>query len=155
MMLKILSSLLGLLISFTLFAQKPPIKFGEVPIEDLKLQVYPNDSAAVAVVLADFGQTTMEYDQVEGFYLLFDRITRIKILKKEGLEYANFTIPLYHSGTTDEKLSGLKAVTYNLENGKTVETKFKNDALIKEQYDANLNFVKVASCINWRVVTPG
>ena len=130
--------------SFTLFAQKPPIKFGEVPIEDLKLQVYPNDSAAVAVVLADFGQTTMEYDQVEGFYLLFDRITRIKILKKEGLEYANFTIPLYHSGTTDEKLSGLKAVTYNLENGKTVETKFKNDALIKEQYDANLNFVKVA-----------
>ena len=67
----------------------------------------------------------------------------IKILSKDGLDQANFSIPLYHSGGSDEKLSGLKAITYNLERGKVVETKLKTDAIFKEKYDANLDFMKV------------
>jgi hypothetical protein len=124
--------------------QKPPIKFGDISIEDLKMTLFEKDSSASAVVLADYGESVIEYNQSEGqFVLRFERIQRIKILTKDGLEYANFTIPLYHSGGDNEKISGLKAVTYNLENGKVVETKMKNDGVFNEKFDNNIEFTKI------------
>ena len=124
-------------------AQKPPVKFGDISIEDLKMTHYAKDSSAEAVVLADYGETTMEYSQSEGFVLKFERLTRIKILTKDGLDWADFTVRLYHDGSNDEKMNGLKAVTYNLENGKTVQSKLKNDAVFKEKQDANRDIMKM------------
>ncbi len=132
-----------LLSSFVCSGQKPPIKFGNIPMEDMKMTVYSKDSSASAVVLADFGESTISYNQTNGFQLFFERIRRIKILTKDGLKWADFSIPLYHDGTEDEKVSNLKAVTYNLENGKIVESKVKGEAIIKEKYDDNLNFTKI------------
>ncbi len=134
-----------LLISFSWLsqAQKPPIKFGDIPMDQLEMTRYEKDSSAAAVVLADYGQSTMEYSESDGFALQFERLTRIKILTKDGLDYANFTIPLYHSGSSNEKLSGLKAVTYNLENGKIIESKLKNEAVFKEKQDANVDIMKI------------
>jgi len=141
---------LGLaLISFILSGQKPPVKFGDVSKEELSMTTYDKDSTASAVILADYGQSVILYRQNVGFSLDFERTTRIKILKKEGLSWGDFSITLYKSGNADEKLTGLKAVTYNLENGNIVETKVKNDGIFKENYDANHDFVKV-SCPNVR-----
>lgn len=104
-----------------------------MPIEDLKMTRYEKDSSAAAVVLADYGESTIEYDQNEDrFVLRFERLQRIKILTKDGLRYANFSIPLYHDGSSDEKIGSLKAYTYNLENGKIVETKMKNDGVLEK-----------------------
>ena len=130
-------------IAITSFGQKPPIKFGDIPMNDLKMTVYEKDSSAAAVVLADYAESKIEYNETKGFQLEFERIRRIKILTKEGLKWADFKIPLYHDGDDDEKTTGLKAVTYNLENGKIVETKVKNESIMKEKFDKNLNFVKV------------
>ena len=124
-------------------AQKPPVKFGDISIEDLKMTHYAKDSSAEAVILVDYGQSELVYDQSEGFQLQFERLTRIKILTKDGLDWADFTVPLYHDGGRDEKMSGLKAVTYNLENGKTIESKLKNDAVFKEKQDANWDNMKM------------
>lgn len=124
------------------FAQKPPIKFGDVPLEHIKMTSYPKDSSAAAVILADFGESTIEYNQSEGFQLIFERVKRIKILTKDGLSEGDFSIPLYHDGESDEKLSMLKGITYNLEGGKVVESKLKSDAQFKEKYSTNLNLVK-------------
>ena len=126
-----------------LFAQKPPIKFGEVPIEDLKLVHYDRDSAAAAIVLVDYGETSMPYNPSEGFTLTFERITRIKILSKDGLDWATFTIPLYHEGGSNEKVTGLKAATYNLESGKVETTKLKSDAVFKEKVTDNWDIMKI------------
>jgi hypothetical protein len=127
-----------------LYGQKPPIKFGDVSLDDLKMTRYAKDSSAAAVVLADYGESVIEYNQSkEEFEIKFERIQRIKILTKDGLEHANFTIPLYHSGSNSESITGLKAITYNLENGKVVETKMKNDGVFKEKFDANIDFTKV------------
>jgi hypothetical protein len=38
-------------------AQKAPLKFGDIPMEDMKMTVYPKDSAAEAVILADYGES--------------------------------------------------------------------------------------------------
>jgi transglutaminase-like putative cysteine protease len=128
---------------FCLCAQKPPTKFGEVSIEDLKMTRYAKDSSAAAVVLMDYGETIIEYNQSSGFELHFERLTRIKILSKEGLDWANLSIPLYHDGSDNEKITNLKAITYNLENGKISETKLKNDAIFTEKIDANVDYTKV------------
>lgn len=134
--------LFAVLIGQNAFAQKAPVRFGDIPLEDLKMTRYEKDSSAAAVILADYGTSTVQYSQANGFTLNFERITRIKILTKDGLEWANFTVPLFHDGSDDEKISGLKAITYNLENGKIVESKMKSDAVFKEKYDANLDIVK-------------
>jgi hypothetical protein len=143
--MKFISTLLSTILFIGVaFSQKAPIKFGDISLEDLKMTRFEKDSSASAVVLADYGESAIEYNQTDGkFILKFERIQRIKILTKDGLEYANFTIPLYHSGGNNEKISGLKAVTYNLENGKVVETKMKNDGVFNEKFDNNIDFTKV------------
>lgn len=138
-----MTGLVTALIALSASAQKAPIKFGNVPIEDLKMTVYGKDSSAAAVVLADYGESSLNYNQEKGFMLNFERIRRVKILTKDGLDWANYTIMLYESGANEEKLTSLKAVTYNLENGKVVETKMKSDAMFREKYDENRNLLKL------------
>jgi hypothetical protein len=125
------------------FSQKPPVKFGDIPEEDLKMRVYPLDSSAEAVVLADYGESTITYGQNKGFQINFERILRIKILTKDGLRWGDFSIPLYHDSGLEEKIAYVKVVTYNLDNGKIVETKAKSESFMKEKYDANVNVTKV------------
>lgn len=122
-------------------AQKSPVKFGDIPLEDLKMTTYPLDSSAEAVVLCDYGEAYLQVT-VNTVTLNFERHMRIKILKKEGLKWANVSIPLYHDGSTEEKVTGLKAVTYNLEGGKIVETKMSKDGIFKEKFDRDFNVQK-------------
>ncbi|HTE29042.1 MAG TPA: transglutaminase domain-containing protein, partial [Chryseolinea sp.] len=138
----LLTGFFAILVSFYSFAQKPPIKFGEIPIEDLQMTKYPKDTSASAVILVDFGTSSLVYNQSSGFSLVFDRMMRIKILSKEGLDWATFTVPLYHEGSGDEKFSSLKAATYNLENKEVVQSKLRNDAVFKEKVNANIDYMK-------------
>ncbi|MGC4021975.1 MAG: transglutaminase domain-containing protein [Cyclobacteriaceae bacterium] len=149
--MKIILFLTALAVSLNSFGQKPPAKFGDIPMEDMKMTIYPLDSSAEAVVLVDYGTSTISYGQTEGFQLFYERLWRLKILKKEGLKWADFSIPLYHIGDSEEKITSLKVVTYNLENGKIIETKSKSDSYIKQKYDENLTFTKVA----WNNVREG
>jgi hypothetical protein len=134
----------ALLACASVFAQKAPIKFGDIPMEDMKMTIYPKDSSAEAVVLCDYGESRVEYNQNDGFVLNFERIRRIKILTKDGLKHAEFSIPLWHDADQDERVSNLKVVTYNLENGKIVETKAKSESFFKEDYSKNLKLTKIA-----------
>jgi hypothetical protein len=58
---------------------------------------------------------------------------RIKIYNKDGFEWANHYIPLYKGGGDREKVTGLKAYTYNLENGKIEDTKLRKDGIFREK----------------------
>jgi transglutaminase-like putative cysteine protease len=144
-----------ILLVFDAQSQKAPLKFGDVSPEALKMTSYPLDTSAAAVVLADFGESNFRYDQEKGFVLVFDRIRRYKILKPEGVNLINFKIATYHRGTNEEKLSNLKAISYNLEGGKVVESKMKSESIFKEAYDKNFNLtsftvpnVKVGSVVD-------
>ncbi len=132
-----------LCLSLFTFAQKPLAKFGDIPMEDMKMTVYLRDSSAEAVVLVDYGESIISYVQGKGFQITFERLRRVKILTKEGLKWADFSIPLYHDSDQEEKVTSLKVMTYNLEGNKIVETKAKSESFINEKYDANLNFMKV------------
>ncbi len=137
-------ALVAILLTFTGYSQKAPLKFGSVPIESLTMTTYDKDSTAAAAILCDYGVSTIRYSQQTGFSLQFERTTRIKIFTKEGFEWGNFEIPLYSDGSSDEKVTGLKASTFNLENGKIVESKAKSESIFKEQASENWKITKVA-----------
>src|SRR5688572_8301127 len=127
---------------FTLgYAQKAPIKFGDIPMDDMQMKVYTLDSSAAAVILTDYGEARVEFTSVKTS-LVFDRHVRIKILKKEGLKWADAAIQLFNSGGTDERVSSLKASTYNLEGGKVVETKMPKESIFREKFNRNINLQK-------------
>lgn len=116
------------------FTQNNKIKFGKVSDQELNMKVYDKDTSAVAVYLADKQWSTFYFDNnssKSGFAFRFERHVRIKILKKEGYEYANIRIPVYHSGSSEEKITNIKAFTCNMVDGKIVKTKLENKDIYK------------------------
>ena len=131
------SGLLLVLIAHSAFTQKSPVKFGNVPLEDLKMTTYAPDSSADAVYLVDYGEAYVTFNAANAV-LNFERHLRIKILKSGGLDEADIQIPLWKQGSGEEKVISLKAITYNLENGAIVESKMSKDGIFKEKFNKNV-----------------
>lgn len=136
-MKKLLATVLFTALCIYSSAQKAPIKYGDIPMEDVKMETYDKDSAAAALILADYGEAYVSLAGASAS-LVLERHIRIKILKKEGLSWADASVPLYVSSNADEQIIGLKASTYNLENGKIVETKMAKDGRFKEKLNRNI-----------------
>src|SRR5690606_32277199 len=103
--------------------EKSKVRFGKVSAEDFRPTAYEIDSSAHAVVIAEIGHTGIVGNNKGGFSLEFRRFKRAHILNKNRYDIANVEIELYTVGEAEEELKSLKAYTYNLENGKVIETK--------------------------------
>ncbi|MBS1605483.1 MAG: DUF3857 domain-containing protein [Bacteroidetes bacterium] len=112
---------------------KIPVKFGKLTPQDFNVRPGGPDSAADAVIVADFGTSEFEGNIKGWFTLVFKRSVRIKIINRKGFDAATVTIPLFVDGLDAEKLVSLKASTYNLEDGKVVETKLEDKAIFTNQ----------------------
>ena len=121
-------------------AQPEPIKFGLVDSKDLTAIPFSADSAA-AVVLCDFGRSRLK-GKNNGFQVIFERVTRIKILTKAGYDQATVEIPLYHRGENQERVTNLRGFTYNLVNGAVEKTKLEASGAFFEKRTANVNVQK-------------
>lgn len=149
-----------LLTFFTLFsyfiqAKDKGVKFGKIDKSDLEMKVYDTDTTAVAVILYENGTSEIEYNQSEGWRLVFNKHQRIKILKKDGVNYADFQILLNVSGSDREDMHNLKAITFNLENGKIVKDELDRKDVHHEEVNKYRNLetfsmpnVKVGSVID-------
>lgn len=113
------------------YAQKREL--GNVTIEELKEKVCPNDSSAVAAILFEKGKTFFEYKQDEGFILVTEVETKIKIYKKEGYNWANKEVSVYTGANPIEVVDFSKAITYNLVNNQVEKTKLKSDGEFYEK----------------------
>jgi hypothetical protein len=122
--------LLALVTSFSAFAGKDPMKFGKVSMDELRMAVYGADTSAPAVILCDYG-----YFDPGNFN--FTQLTRIKILRKAGYEWANKTFPAYRNAS-------VKGVTVNLENGKAVETDLKSESIFTENISGRIKRIRIA-----------
>src|ERR1700722_18324671 len=111
---------------------KMPVKFGKVTPDDFKITAAAVDSSAEAMVIADFGTSSFEGNSKGGFDLTFKRSTRLRILKRTGFDAATVRIPIYISTSNSEKIVGLKASTYTLEDGKVVETKLDSKSIFTD-----------------------
>ncbi|MEC4004687.1 DUF3858 domain-containing protein [Flavobacterium sp. SUN052] len=125
-MKKIFFIVLFLLIgNFKNYAQKHEL--GNVTIDELKEQVFPKDSAAVAAILFEKGKTYFEFKQDVGFSLITEVEVKIKVYKKEGYDWANKEVSVYVGGNSNEVVDFSKAITYNLVNNQIEKTKLKSD----------------------------
>uniref|UniRef100_UPI000AEDE733 DUF3857 domain-containing protein n=1 Tax=Hymenobacter terrenus TaxID=1629124 RepID=UPI000AEDE733 len=121
-------------------AQPEPVKFGQVDKKDLTAAPFAADSAA-AVVLCDYGTSRLK-GKGSGFEVVFERVTRIKILKKAGYDMATIEIPLYHRDGDQEKISNLRGFTYNLVNGAVEKTKLEPGNAFIEKRTPTVNVQK-------------
>ena len=106
-----------------------PIKWGKILQEDISMKSYPADPEASAVVLCDYGTTTV------GPRTEYFRHVRIKILKEEGLKYAQVELPYRFLNKYDD-VGQIKAQTFNLnEKGEMVVSKMKSKSIQDIQVD--------------------
>ena len=96
--------------------QTPPPEYGKVSLEELTMKSYIADKSCEAVVLYDVGKSFFTHSN-EGFRLVFERKTRIKIFTKSGLRWAEIEIPFYAEGNVFEQVSAIEASSFNVENG--------------------------------------
>ncbi|ALI98888.1 DUF3857 domain-containing protein [Rufibacter tibetensis] len=125
------------------FAQEPPVKYGVVSEEEVKMRLYPKDTSAAVVILADYGYLHFPNPLSQKFTL--ERVTRIKILEKGGLEWANVEIPYYHkSASSKEEVSSIAGTTYNWEKGQVVKVPLGPDAIFDLKKNGALHVKKFA-----------
>jgi hypothetical protein len=103
------------------FCQKPPVTYGKVPLEDLKMITYDSDTTAPAVVLCDYGLFDKEHFD-------FTRLLRIKILRKEGFPYADAKYLTMSNPS-------IRAMIYNLD----------GEEIVKEKLSGSSIFIKMLS----------
>ena len=129
------------LVSGALAQSAEPIKFGQIDPKDLTAAPFAGDSTAAAVVLCDYGRSRLR-GQGSGFQVIFERVTRIKILTKAGYAAATVEIPLYHREGDQEKVSALRGCTYNLVNGVVEKTKLEPAGAFTEKLTPNVDVQK-------------
>lgn len=140
---RIIPILLLMFFVSSMLAQKAPAKFGKIDKIELETSFCPIDSNAHAYFIFDFGDTEFNYAETtidsrqpsssqKGFQLYFSRHFRIKVIDNQGFDWGDIEIPLYHDGNK-ERLTRLKAITYNLEGGKVVKTKLKKSDVYAEE----------------------
>lgn len=153
-----------LILSSLLFSQEKKIKFGSVTKEELNETSYPEDKNADASYLVKKRHTYFNFDPERGFNVTTDYHERIKVYSKEGLEYATKLIKYYTPKSGEkEKISSLKAYTFNIENGKIEKEKLSRKNIFEEELNKyrsqkKMTFpkVKVGSVIDlkYSIISP-
>lgn len=116
-------------------------KFGKISQEELMLKEHPHDKEANAAILYKNQRTFYTYGST-GFQLTTVYHIRLKIFNKDGFDWADIEIPLMVSNTDKERISRIKAVTYNLANNKIEETKLDRDDIHEEEVNRFREAVK-------------
>jgi len=120
-------TLILLSISIMLDGQIREISYGDIPREDLEMAEYAPDLSADVVILENHAAVSMR--SAEKLLVIAECHVRIKIINTDGLGYANVELPY----TSDEKIIGLRAAAYNLEDGKIVQSQVDKKSLNYEK----------------------
>lgn len=117
-------------------AQTIPVnkQFGKVSKEELGLSIYEPDTSAVALVLYENQDICIDFDENYDFYLTTKKHIRLKILKEEGLDRADFELIHLVAGKLRETIRGIEVVTYNLKDGRIEESRMPKSAVYDEDY---------------------
>lgn len=113
---------------------EPNLKYGKPSKEELSLTSYAPDTTATAIYLFHQGQSDFVYH--DGFQLTTEHWVRIKILKPQGVSYADVSVPYYSPTDRDEgkeRVSDIEGCSYNMENGKCIKTSMKRESISFER----------------------
>ncbi len=124
------------------FSQSHDFPAGQTSYRELEMKMYDKDSNAVAVILNELGEGYIEDDN--DYNLIFEYHVRIKILKQEGVKFADIEIPLHKQDGRNEKIRSVKASAFNIENGTLKETKLDSKNIFTENSDKYWDVQKFA-----------
>lgn len=105
-------------------AQNKGFEMGKILISELTMPSYHKDSNAVAVVLNEFGNAFIDTDKT--YDLIVEYQVKIKILKQSGVSRGDIIIPLRKTDKNFDKINWVRASSYNLEDGRIVESKLES-----------------------------
>lgn len=129
-------SMLIIIATSNLQAQKLAMKYGKIDPAYFEMKVYDKDTSAEALILGDYGESQIVYNQNDGFVVEYSRHFRAKVFKKSGYDLANQELILYHNGYGKEKIIALKGSVYNMEDGKVVESTLEKSMIFQEEIDS-------------------
>lgn len=115
---------------------EPNLKYGKPSKEELSLTSYAPDTTATAIYLFHQGQSDFIYH--DGFQLTTEHWVHIKILKPQGVSYADVSVPYYSPTDKDEgqeRASEIEGCSYNMENGKCIKTPMKRESISFERFN--------------------
>jgi hypothetical protein len=136
-------------------------ELGKVTIAQLQEKIHPKDTSAPAAIIFKKGRTFFTYNITNGFSANHVYEFKIKIYKKEGLQWADQKVRFYigYEKLNEDRLEFSEAVTYNLENGAVVKTKLDNQGTFKKKVNKYWNEktitlpnVKVGSIIEYKYI---
>ncbi len=137
-------TLILLVLTISSFAQE--IKFGKVSKEELQEKFYPLDSTSEAAYLFRKRRTYYVFIENKGQFNVVTEIhNRIKIYNRKGFDIATVRINYYTpENRSKEKVTSLKAVTFNIDDGEVIETKLSNKDVYIEKKDKFWSVKKVS-----------
>jgi len=145
-----------LLNSVIIFAQKELPAYGKIEKSDLLLKECEFDKDAEAYKLVSFGD--VRYFVSGGdFNIQTERRERIKILKEKGISLANIKIRFY-SKSGYEDIKNISAVTYNIDDaGNIITSKLEKSAVYEKKINSRISEivftmpdVKIGSVIEYK-----
>ena len=117
-------------------------KAKDISMDLLKQTVHPTDSAAVAAY--DHQKVEISYDLQNGITLNMHYRYRLKVYAEGGEKYAEFRIPTYHEGGNRERVTNIKGITANINNGVPEIVKLDKKQIFKEETSDNVTTIKFA-----------
>lgn len=115
------------------------VKFGKVSKEEVSATQHAMYPWANAAILHKNEWVRYNYQYETGWSLVREVHYRIKIYNREGFDWATLQVPLYAGGNNREDISGVKGFTFNIVDGKVVDTKLKNDGVFIEEVNEYRN----------------
>jgi len=125
------------------FAQEKIPEYGKMSYNDMNYTSSSEGETDDAVVLFDKG-TSRFVTQDNGFELMFERETRIKIQTEAGIKLAEIEIPVYKGKDDLEKVTDFEAKVYNMVNGVITSTSFNDKNKNTEKINDNWENIKIA-----------
>jgi hypothetical protein len=120
------------------------LELGKVTIAELQEKVHSKDSSAVAAILFKKGRVYFDYTDGSGFEMKTEVLTKIKVYKKDGYNWANHAVRYYLDGDYKERVSFSDVVTYNLVDGKIEKSKLKSEGVFDEKINRYWGRKKIA-----------
>lgn len=129
---------LGAIFSPGGYAQSFSFEYGKISADEYKMSRYDPDKLAEAVIIYDIGKSYFTQTD-NGFDIIFERRTKIKILNKAGFKWAEIAIPFYEESRKLERVYDVDGTTYNYENG-----------IVRKSNLDNRNIYEDKKTNNWR-----
>ena len=123
--------LLAILLSSSVYSQFNS-KGLDVTKFDIETNIYTKDSTANALIIYETGNS---YIDKNTFKLVTEVKRKLKILNRNGFDKTTITIPLYKNDKNSEKISEIRATTYNLENNDITKTQLERKDIFEENYN--------------------